>query len=125
MKYFIITLMLLILGCKEKSPKPPNFQFKEPILIKCDSMRHVAKTDYDNGIREYNLLGSVEMTELELFYWDYMRDKYKITIKTNDVPSFLEECYAESMNDEVEKEYGSEFIDKTYREAEIEFAKSN
>ena len=98
-------------------PPPPE----PPIIIECDSINKKAKTDYKNGVRIYDILGTVEMTKFEQFYWKFMKEKYRITIKANDQPSILEECYAESMNYEIEKEYGEGFIDKTIKEAQTEY----
>ena len=52
-------------------------------------------------------------------------EKYKIIIKANDQPSFIEECYAESMNYEIENEYGEGFIDRTINEARTKYKKLN
>lgn len=94
-------------------PPPP----KPPTIIGCDSINKKAKTDYQNGVRIYDILGTVETTKFELFYWKFMKEKYKITIKANDQPSVSEECYAETMNYEIEKEYGENFIEQTIKEA--------
>ena len=52
-----------------------------------------------------------------------MKRKYNIVIESNCVPSQSEECYANAMNDEILKEYGENFIQKTLNEAEAEFRK--
>lgn len=123
MNYRILILTFIIFGCKSNREKLPTLELTEPIFIECDSISKKAITDYKNGIREYDILGTVEMTGFEQFYWKFMEEKYKIVIKANDQPSFLEECYAESMNYEVEKEYGEDFINNTINEAKIEFNK--
>ena len=123
MKYWILTFTIFIFGCKNNREKPPTLELNEPILIECDSMSTKAETDFKNGIRVYDILGTVELTEFESFYWKFMEEKYEIIIKANDEPSFLEECYAESMNYEIEKEYGEGFINNTIKEARIEFDK--
>ena len=125
MNYRILILAFIIFGCKSKCEKPPTLELTEPIFIECDSISNKAVTDYKNGIREYDILGTVEMTGFEQFYWKFMEEKYKIVIKANDQPSLSEECYAESMNHEVEKEYGENFIDRTINEAQIEYKKLN
>jgi len=123
MKYWILTFAIFIFGCKYNREKLPTLEMNEPILVECDSMSKKAEADFKNGIREYDILGTVEMTEFESFYWKFMEEKYKIVIKANDQPSFLEECYAESMNYEIEKEYGEDFIENTINEAKIEYHK--
>jgi len=123
MKYWILTFVIFIFGCKNNREKPTTLEMNEPILIECDSMTKKAEADFKNGIREYDILGTVVMTEFESFYWKFMEEKYKVLIKANDQPSFLEECYAESMNYEIEKVYGVDFIERTIKEARIEFKK--
>ena len=125
MNYRILILAFIIFGCKSNREKPPTLDLNEPIFVECDSISKKAVIDYKNGIREYDILGTVEMTEFEQFYWKFMEEKYKIVIKANDQPSFSEECYAESMNYEVEKEYGEDFIDRTINKARIEYKKLN
>ncbi len=101
-------------------PPPP----KPPVLnAACDSISEKAKTDYKNGTREYIVMGLVEDTEFEMYYSDYMQRNYNITMKANCVPTILEECYAESMIDEIEKEYGADIIELTKVKAQIEFCK--
>ncbi len=123
MKYCILTFVLFVFGCKASREKPPTLELNEPNLIECDSMKKKAETDFKNGVLEYDILGTVEMTEFESFYWEYMQEKYKIVIKSSDQPSFLEECYAESMNYEIEEEYGKDFMKLTREKAEMEFKK--
>jgi len=118
----VLSLFAIILGCKSISEKPPSIS-DYPILRECDSIGQIAKSDYKNGIREYDILGTLEMTKFEQFYWKFMKEKYQIEIKANDQPSFQEECYAESMNSEIEEEYGKGFINKTIKDAKIEFEK--
>ena len=98
-------------------PPPP----KPPILIECDSMSKKAKTDYKSGIREYTIMGLVIATELEMHYSDYMKRNYNITMKANCVPSLHDECYAQSMTSEIEKEYGEDFMRLTRERAEAEY----
>lgn len=125
MNYRILIIFFIIFGCKINREKPPTIELNGPIFIECDSLIKKAVTDFKNGIREYDILGTVEMTEFEQFYWKYMKEKYDIVIKANDQPSAIDECYAESMNDEIEKEYGEDFIDRTINEARIEYKKQN
>ncbi len=121
-RFFLFAIPFFISGCKSISEKPPSIS-DYPILKKCDSIGKIAKTDYNNGIREYDILGTVEVTEFDQFYWKYMQEKYNIKIKANDQPSFSEECYANSMNFEIEEEYGQYFIDRTIEDAKIEYEK--
>ena len=69
MNYRILILALIIFGCKSNREKPPTLELNEPIFIECDSISKKAVIDYKNGIREYDILGTVEMTEFEQFYW--------------------------------------------------------
>jgi len=123
MKYWILTFAIFFFGCKNNREKPPTLELTDPILIECDSMSKKAETDYKNGIREYTMMGLVVATELEIHYSDYMKRNYNITMKANCVPSFLDECYANSMAFEIEEEYGEDFIKLTREKAEIEFNK--
>lgn len=118
-------LTFILFGCKNNREKSPTLELNEPIFTACDSVSKKAITDFKNGIREYDILGTVEVTDFEQFYWKYMEEKYKIIIKASDQPSLIEECYAESMNDEVKKEYGEDFIDRTINEARIEYKRLN
>ncbi len=121
MKYWILTFAILIFGCKNKREKPLTLELTDPILIECDSMSKKAETDYKNGIREYTIMGLVYATELEMYYSDYMKRNYNITMKANCVPTFLDECYAQSMVFEIEEEYGENFMKLTREKAELEF----
>ncbi|WP_299902068.1 hypothetical protein [uncultured Aquimarina sp.] len=123
MSYRILILIMLIWSCKSNKGAPPKLEYNDPLLIRCDSIKKVAKLDFKNGVKEYDILGTVEMSEFEKFYWNFMLTKYQITIKANDQPSLLEECYAESMNFEIEKKYGDDFIERTMKEARAEFKK--
>ena len=123
MNYRILIFVFVFFGCKNNPKKPPTLELNEPIFIECDSIKKVAVNDYKNGIRIYDILGTVELTEFEQFYWKFMEEKHKIVVKANDQPSFMEECYAESMNYEIENEYGEDFIEKTINEARIEYEK--
>jgi len=100
-------------------PPPP----KPPILIGFDSINRKAKADYKNGIREYTVLGLVEATEFEIYYSDFMKRNYNITMKANCTPTTLAEYYAESMIYEIENEYGENFMELTRIKAEKEFNK--
>ena len=101
----------------EAIPPPP------PLFMECDSINQKAKKDYQNGIREYIVLGTVYMTDFEMFYSNFMKKTHNIIIKANCSPSMIEESYAESMMDEIEKEYGENFIQLSRKNAEIEFSK--
>ena len=123
MKYWIITFAILFLRCKNNREKSPTLELTDQILIECDSLSKKAETDYKNGIREYTIMGLVEATELEMHYSDFMKRNYNITMKVNCVPTFLTECYAESMIFEIEDEYGKDFMRLTREKAEAEFNK--
>ena len=66
-------------------------------------------------------MGLVEATELEMHYSDFMKRNYNITMKANCVPTFLDECYAQSMAFEIEEEYGENFMQLTREKAKKEF----
>ncbi len=93
------------------------------LIGECDSISEKAKTDYENGVREYTVLGLVESTEFEMFYSNYMQQNYNISMKANCVPTMLDECYAEAMIAEIEKEYGADFIEQVREKAKVEFDK--
>ena len=102
MKTLFIFILFIVISCKSIPEKPPSIE-DYPILRECDSIGKIAKMDFKNGIREYDILGTVTLTDFEMFYWEYMEKNYNIIIKASDAPTFEEECYAESMNNEIEK----------------------
>ena len=124
----LIILLILFTSCKTQKENPPSisdYEDEYPLLKECDSISKIAKKDYKRGIKIYDVLGNIEATKFEQFYWDFMLKKYNITIKANVQPTLQEECYSESMNYEIELEYGEDFINQTIKEARIEFEKSN
>ncbi|GGG60783.1 hypothetical protein [Bizionia arctica] len=121
MKYWILTLTMLIFGCKNNQEKQPTLELADPILIECDSMYEKAEADYKNGIKEYTIMGLVYATELEMYYSDFMKRNYNITMRVNCVPNYPQSCYEESMNYEIEEEYGEDFMKLTREKAEMEF----
>ena len=123
MKSGILLLILIIFSCKNKQNETNISEFNDPIFVECDSLTKNAEKDYQNGIREYTIMGTVYLTEFEKYYSDFMKEKYNITIKANCVPDFPKTCYEESLNYEIEEEYGKDFIKLTREKAEIEFNK--
>ena len=116
-----ILLFLFVVSCRIQNEIPPHPVFEQS--SECEESIGQAKLDYKNGKRKFIILGLVQAGENELFYFDFMKRKYNIVIESNCVPSQSEECYAIAMNDEILKEYGENFIQKTLNEAEAEFRK--
>ena len=121
MKLFFIIILLLVLSCKSSSKTSLPSLDDYPILKACDSIGKIAESDYKKGIKVYDILGEYTISDFEQFYSEFMKQKYNIVIKASSQPSFEQECYAQSMNYEIEKQYGKGFIDKTYEEAKIEY----
>jgi hypothetical protein len=101
-------------------PPPPPLP---PMLRECDSISKLAKEDYKNGKRQHTTLGYVPYSEFEEFYSDFMLKTYNIITKASCSIDFNDECYYNSMNREIEKEYGENFMDKSRKKAKIEFEK--
>lgn len=95
------------------------------ILSECDSLAKLANTDYESGIRKHTTFGMVEATEFEQFYSKMLEVQYDIKTRSSCTINFNYECYYNSMNREIEKEYGENFMSDTREKAEIEFNKLN
>jgi hypothetical protein len=124
MKYWILLLLTILLtfGCKNKSEKQSLYD-SDPFFKECDSLTKKAKLDYKNGIRDYTIMGTVYLTDFEMFYSEFMKRNYKVRMKANCVPEFPQECYESTLNYELEKEYGENFIEQTRKHAKTEFEK--
>lgn len=88
MKYWILTFAILIFGCKNNPVKTTSLESDDKIFSECDSLSKQAEIDYKNGIREYTMMGLVEVTKFEMFYSDFMKRNYNITMKANCVPNY-------------------------------------
>lgn len=103
----------------EKISEPPKPSF----LIECDSISKIAEVDYKNGIKQYTIMGLVEATPFVTYYTEFMKHNYNIVIGANCVPTLKDECYNNTMIEQIENEYGTDFINKSYEKSEKEFNK--
>ncbi|MGJ8592420.1 MAG: hypothetical protein ACSHXF_07725 [Aquaticitalea sp.] len=123
MKYYILTFAIVVFGCKNNPETTTSLESDDKIFSECDSISKQAETDYNNGIREYTTMGLVEATKFEIFYSDFMKQNYNIKIRANCVPTFLSQCYEQSMAFKIEEEYGEDFMQTTREKAKTEFNK--
>jgi hypothetical protein len=121
---FSLLIILLIFGCKNEPEKISHFS-SDPYFKRCDSLTKKAEFDYKNGTRDYTIMGTVYMTEFELYYSDFMKRNYNIRMKANCTPEFPQECYETSLNSKLEKEYGGNFIELTRKKAKSKFVQQH
>ena len=128
-RYLFLSLIIFsLINCSGLPKKPKNNIPKPPKIevdVECEKMEKKAIKDFNNGIREYNYLGLVIATKFEVYYSDYMKREYNIIIKASCTANYLEDCYSEIMNDEIERKYGLGFMEKTRKKAKRKFKKNN
>lgn len=88
---------------------------------KCDSSKRKATEDFNNGKRSHTTLGTVYIDSFQTFYNEYMKDNFNITMMGNCVPDYSDMCYEMEMSARISEKWGANFIDSTYKLAELEF----
>ncbi|WP_264549530.1 hypothetical protein [Flavobacterium sp. N2820] len=115
-----IFLFIFFWSCNTKKSIPSEPFFSETY---CQGEINRAKEDYKNGKKIYIIIGLVVADEFQMFYKDYMLNKYNISVEANCNPNFKEECYASTMENEIENEFGEKFISRTLVEAKKKYRK--
>lgn len=121
-KQLIIVFAVIFSSCN--SSTNPDVGIKDPFMDQCDSLMDLAKHDFNNGVRDYTIMGLLRATDFEIYYSDYMKTNYNIRIKASCVINFPIECYQSTLNTEIEKELG-ESIEKIREELKQDFEKQN
>jgi hypothetical protein len=116
-------LVCFTVSCNQASDSE-KVKFDISLLNTCDSLRNKAIHDYNSGIKNYTIMGTVEANDFKIFYNDYMEKNFNITLSANCSPDFPGSCYQTTMNSKIEEEYGVNFIKTTRKKASIEFEKS-
>ncbi|ADR23156.1 hypothetical protein MATR_29950 [Marivirga tractuosa] len=116
---YIFIILSFLAACTTSAEK--TTELNDPIFRECDSLIEKASLDFENGIRDYTIMGTVYATEFEMFYFEYMKEHHDVTIKASCVIDFPRECYQSAMNSLIEKELGEDIIEKTRKAAKEEF----
>lgn len=87
-------------------------------FYKVDGFAFKAELDYKDGIRNYYFTGFIESSDFLLFYEEYLKLYFNIELKYSCSHSYMDDVYYSSMNHEVVKEFGADFIERTTKEVQ-------
>lgn len=121
MRFIFLFIFFLSCNTKKSVSDEPDFLLE----TYCQEEVNKAKDDYKKGKKKYIILGLVVADEFQMYYYNYMLKEYGISVEANCNPNFKEECYAITMENEIENEFGKKFINRTLVEARKKYKKLN